>query len=294
MEKIGLIGLGVMGAPMCLNLLADGYSVSSVIHRTAPAKELLDAGLDILGSPAEVAAKSDVIILMLPETAHVERVLFGPKGVAENLKAGALVIDMSSISFIETKDFAKRIRESGAAYLDAPVSGGQIGAINRSLTIMVGGASEDFERAKPIFSALGKNITLIGDCGAGQVAKVANQIVVALNIEAVAEALVFASKAGVDPARVRDALMGGFASSRILEVHGERMLKRTFDPGFRISLHQKDLDLALENAKALKLSLPATAMVQELFNSCAANGDGEKDHSTLVTAIERMAAHKLG
>jgi 2-hydroxy-3-oxopropionate reductase len=204
-----------------------------------------------------------------------------------------LLIDMSSISPIETKEFAKKVRATGGEYVDAPVSGGEVGAKNASLSIMAGGSQESFDRALPLLKLMGKNITLVGDCGDGQTTKVANQIIVALNIEAVAEALVFASKAGADPAKVREALMGGFASSRILEVHGERMIKRTFDPGFRISLHQKDLNLALQGAKALGVSLPNTAMAQELFNSCAAHGDDGLDHSGLVRALERMANHEV-
>jgi 2-hydroxy-3-oxopropionate reductase len=223
----------------------------------------------------------------------VEDVLFGENGVSHGLSAGKLVIDMSSISPIATKEFARKIRATGAEYVDGPVSGGEVGAKNASLSIMAGGSQESFDRALPLFQLMGKNITLVGDCGDGQVTKVANQIIVALTIEAVAEALVFASKAGADPARVRSALMGGFASSRILEVHGERMVKRTFDPGFRISLHQKDLNLALQGAKAIGVSLPNTALTQELFNQCAAHGDAGLDHSGLVTALERMANHAV-
>ncbi len=230
---------------------------------------------------------------MLPDTPEVEDVLFGENGVSYGLSAGKLVIDMSSISPIATKEFARKIRATGAEYVDGPVSGGEVGAKNASLSIMAGGSQESFDRALPLFQLMGKNITLVGDCGDGQVTKVANQIIVALTIEAVAEALVFASKAGADPARVRSALMGGFASSRILEVHGERMVKRTFDPGFRISLHQKDLNLALQGAKAIGVSLPNTALTQELFNQCAAHGDAGLDHSGLVTALERMANHAV-
>ena len=219
--------------------------------------------------------------------------LFGAGGVAEGLSAGKLVIDMSSISPIETKVFAEKIAALGCDYLDAPVSGGEVGAKAASLTIMVGGKPEVFERAKPIFELMGKNITLVGDTGVGQTTKVANQIVVALTIEAVAEALVFASKAGADPAKVRQALMGGLASSRILEVHGERMYKRTFDPGFRIELHQKDLNLALQGAKSLGVSLPNTATAQELFNACKANGGAGWDHSAMVRALELMANHEV-
>jgi 2-hydroxy-3-oxopropionate reductase len=195
---------------------------------------------------------------------------------------------------METRRFADRIRALGCEYLDAPVSGGEVGARNATLTIMVGGGEEAFARARPLFEAMGKNITWVGGSGDGQVCKVANQIMVALHIQAAAEALVFASKAGADPARVRQALLGGFAASRVLEVHGERMLKRTFDPGFRIELHQKDLGLALSGGRALGVSLPSTAVAQELFNACAAAGDGKRDHSALVKALERLACHELG
>ena len=227
---------------------------------------------------------------MVPDTPQVESTLFGENGVAAGLSPGKLVIDMSSISPIETKAFAARINELGCDYLDAPVSGGEVGAKGASLTIMVGGSEAVFEKARPLFELMGKNITLVGENGAGQTCKVANQIIVALTIEAVGEALVFASKAGVDPARVRQALMGGFAGSKILEVHGERMIKRTFDPGFRIGLHQKDLNLALSGARALGVSLPNTATAQELFNAC----DDALDHSAMVNALEGLAGHELG
>ncbi|MCH7865154.1 MAG: 2-hydroxy-3-oxopropionate reductase, partial [Proteobacteria bacterium] len=228
------------------------------------------------------------------DTPHGEAVLFGDNGVAEGLSQGQTVVDMSSISPLETKGFAKKIQDLGCAYMDAPVSGGEVGAKNAALTIMVGGDEKTFEEVKPLFELMGKNITLVGGVGDGQTCKVANQIIVALNIEAVAEALLFASKAGADPAKVREALMGGFASSKILEVHGERMIKRTFDPGFRIELHQKDLNLALSGARALGLSLPNTATAQQLFNACAARGGGAWDHSGMIKALELMADHEIG
>jgi 2-hydroxy-3-oxopropionate reductase len=237
-----------------------------------------------------VAAKSEVLILMVPDTPDVETVLFGPNGAAEGLKRGTLVIDMSSISPLATKEFAKKVNALGCDYLDAPVSGGEVGAKQATLTIMVGGPEAAFARAKPLFETMGKNITHVGnEPGAGQICKVANQIIVALNIQAVSEALVFAAKAGADPAKVRGALMGGFASSRILEVHAERMLNGTFDPGFRIRLHQKDLNLALTAAKELGLSLPNTAIAQQMFSSCAAHGGADLDHSAMVLAIEGLA-----
>jgi 2-hydroxy-3-oxopropionate reductase len=245
-----------------------------------------------------VAERADIVFTMLPDTPDVEAVLFGEGGVAAGLaKTGSprkVVVDMSSISPIATKHFAHKINALGADYLDAPVSGGEVGARNATLSIMVGGAPEVFERIRPLFEWMGKNITLVGGNGDGQTAKVANQIIVALNIEAVGEALLFAARAGADPARVRQALMGGFASSKILEVHGERMIKRTFDPGFRIALHQKDLNLALESARALGVALPNTATAQELFNSCAAHGGKAWDHSAMVRALEKMANFEIG
>ncbi len=233
---------------------------------------------------------------MVPDTPDVQKVLFGEGGIASALASsgkGKAVVDMSSISPIETKEFAKQIEATGADWLDAPVSGGEVGAKAASLTIMVGGKDEVFARLQPLLALMGKNITHVGPAGAGQVTKVANQIIVALNIAAVAEALVFASKAGADPARVRQALMGGFASSRVLEVHGERMVKRTFNPGFRIKLHQKDLNLALQGARALGVALPNTAMTAQLMQACAAAGLADMDHSALVQALEGMAQHAV-
>src|SRR6202521_2558180 len=230
---------------------------------------------------------------MVQDTPDVKSVLFDPEGVAEGLSPGKIAVDMSSISPIETKLFAAEINKKGCDYLDAPVSGGEVGARAASLTIMVGGPESAFAKVKPLFELMGKNITLVGGNGDGQTTKVANQIIVALTIEAVGEALLFASKAGADPAKVRQALMGGFAASRILEVHGERMAKRNFEPGFRIELHQKDLNLALEAARALGLSLPNTATAQQLFNCCAAHGGKAWDHSAMVRALEMMAGHEI-
>ena len=290
--KVGFIGLGIMGHPMALNLGKGGHELF-LFTRSGVPQPLLDAGGTACGSPKEVAERAEVIITMVPDTPQVEEVLFAESGVAAGLSAGKTVIDMSSISPLATKDFAKRINELGCDYLDAPVSGGEVGAKGATLTIMVGGTEAAFERVKPLFELMGKNITLVGGNGDGQTTKVANQIIVALNIEAVAEALVFAAKAGADPAKVRQALMGGFASSRILEVHGERMIKRTFNPGFRIELHQKDLSLALAGARALGVSLPNTATAMELFNACAANGGKGWDHSAMVKALELMANHPV-
>jgi 2-hydroxy-3-oxopropionate reductase len=286
--NIGFIGLGVMGRPMAENLIKAGHSLS--LNRVKQASQyLVDQGGKALETPRAVAAASDVVILMLPDTPDVEAVLFGQDGVASGLSAGKLVIDMSSISPVATKDFAKRVAATGASYMDAPVSGGEVGAKNASLTIMIGGSEQDFERAKPLFEAMGKNITLVGGVGDGQTAKVANQIIVGLTIEAVSEALLFAEKAGADPAKVRAALMGGFASSRILEVHGERMIKGTFEPGFRIRLHRKDMTLAVDGAKALDIALPNSAATQQLMNAAVARGDGDLDHSGLIRTLKALA-----
>ena len=293
MSKIGFIGLGIMGRPMAGHLQEDGHELFLHDLQELP-RELLDGGGKECSSGKEVAGQSETVIVMVPDTPHVEAVLFGENGVAEGLSQGQTVVDMSSISPLETKGFAKKIQDLGCAYMDAPVSGGEVGAKNAALTIMVGGDEKTFDAIKPLFELMGKNITLVGGVGDGQTCKVANQIIVALNIEAVAEALLFASKAGADPAKVREALMGGFASSKILEVHGERMIKRTFDPGFRIELHQKDLNLALSGARALGLSLPNTATAQQLFNACAARGGGAWDHSGMIKALELMADHEIG
>ena len=293
MSNIGFIGLGIMGRPMAGHLAAGGHKL--FIHSRSVAKQdLVAKGARACASAREVATLADVIITMLPDTPDVEAVLFGTDGVAAGLSKGKMIVDMSSVSPMATKNFAKRINELGCDYLDAPVSGGEVGAKAASLTIMAGGPQTAFDRVKPLFDLMGKNITLVGGNGDGQTTKVANQIIVALTIEAVGEALLFASKAGADPARVRQALMGGFAASRILEVHGERMVKRNFDPGFRIELHQKDLNLALQGARALGISLPNTATAQELFNSCAAHGGKAWDHSAMVRALEMMANHEIG
>jgi 2-hydroxy-3-oxopropionate reductase len=291
--KVGFIGLGIMGFPMAGHLAKAGHTLHVNDLKPVPAP-LLQAGAMACASAREVAQKSEVVIVMVPDTPDVAAVLFQPGGVAEGLAPGTIVVDMSSISPLDTKAFARRINEKGCLYLDAPVSGGEVGAKAASLTIMVGGPREAFDRVKPLFDLMGKNVTLVGGNGDGQTCKVANQIIVALNIEAVAEALLFASKMGADPTRVRQALMGGFASSRVLEVHGERMIKRTFDPGFRIALHQKDLNLALGNARQIGLSLPNTATAQELFNACAARGGSAWDHSALVRALEILADHEIG
>jgi 2-hydroxy-3-oxopropionate reductase len=290
--KLGFIGLGIMGAPMAGHLRAGGHELYVTTRSKLP-QALTDAGATACANAAEVARAADVIFTMVPDTPDVQKVLFGENGVAAGLRPGKTVVDMSSISPIETQAFAKQIEALGCDWLDAPVSGGEVGAKAASLTIMVGGKAEVFERIQPLFALMGKNITHVGAAGAGQITKVANQIIVALNIAAVGEALVFASKAGADPAKVRQALMGGFAASRILEVHGERMIKRTFNPGFRIGLHQKDLNLALQGAKALGVALPNTASTAQLMQACAAQGWDQLDHSALVKGLELMAKHPV-
>jgi len=288
MSKIGFVGLGIMGTPMAEHLIKGGHEVFLFSIPSIP-EVLVQAGGKACASGKDVAQNADVIITMVPDTPHVAAALFDPNGIAEGLSAGKTVVDMSSISPVETKKFAERINTLGCEYIDAPVSGGEVGAKNATLSIMCGGSESAFEKVKPLLELMGKNITLVGGNGDGQTCKVANQIIVALNIEAVGEALLFASKMGADPA-----LMGGFASSKILEVHGERMIKRTFNPGFRIELHQKDLNLALSSARAIGVSLPNTATCQELFNSCAAHGGNAWDHSGMVKALEMMANFEIG
>jgi len=293
MAKVGFVGLGIMGSPMAGHLIKGGHQVFLYSIPSIP-PALIEAGGEACANSKEVAQKSDIIITMVPDTPHVEAALFGENGVAQGLTKGKIVVDMSSISPLATKGFAKKINALGCDYLDAPVSGGEVGAKAASLTIMIGGPEAAFNAVKPLFLLMGKNITLVGGNGDGQTTKVANQIIVALTIEAVGEALLLAAKAGADPAKVRQALMGGFASSRILEVHGERMVKRTFDPGFRIELHQKDLNLALSTARQLGVALPNTATCQELFNACAAHGGSAWDHSAMVRVLEKMANFEIG
>ena len=293
MSKIGFVGLGIMGTPMAEHLIRAGHEVSLYSIPSIP-QSLIDAGGKACASGKEVATNADTVFIMVPDTPHVAAALFDANGIAEGLSAGKIVVDMSSISPVETKKFAQRINALGCDYIDAPVSGGEVGAKNATLSIMCGGEQAVFDKVRPLFELMGKNITLVGGNGDGQTCKVANQIIVALNIEAVGEALLFAAKMGADPAKVRAALMGGFASSKILEVHGERMINRTFNPGFRIELHQKDLNLALSSARAIGVSLPNTATAQELFNSCAAHGGAAWDHSGMVKALELMADFEIG
>jgi 2-hydroxy-3-oxopropionate reductase len=293
MTELGFIGLGIMGKPMASHLVKAGHTVHVCDLAEESVKHVCSLGGKACSCSKEIAQRSDIIFIMVPDTPDVEAVLFGANGVAEGLKPGSTVVDMSSISPIATKEFAKKLAAMGVKMLDAPVSGGQVGAENATLSIMVGGPVEVFNEIKPYFELMGKNIVHIGDHGDGQTCKVANQIVVALTIEAVGEALLFASKAGADPAKVRAALLGGFAQSRILELHGERMIKHNFNPGFRIRLHQKDLNLALDAARNLGLSLPNTSLAQELFNAVAAQGGSDLDHSAMVLALEKLANHAI-
>lgn len=293
MATLGFIGLGIMGKPMVGHLVAAGHTVHVFDVYPKMIEELAGKGAMACSSSKEVAEKSDIIIIMVPDTPDVEAVLFGPAGVSEGVKKGSIVVDMSSISPLATKDFARRLEAMGVEMLDGPVSGGQIGAENASLSIMVGGKKEVLEKIMPLFELMGKNIVHIGPSGDGQTCKVANQIVVALTIEAVGEALLLAHKAGADPSKVRKALLGGFAQSRILDLHGERMINRSYEPGFRIRLHQKDLNLALQAARELGISLPNTATAQELFNAVSAREGADLDHSAMVLALENLANHKI-
>ncbi len=293
MAKLGFIGVGIMGKPMAGHLLEVGHTVNVYDVDSKSVQELASKGAVACGSSKEVAEKSDIVFTMVPDTPDVEAVLFGKNGVAEGVRAGSIVVDMSSISPITTKEFAKKLAEKGVEMLDAPVSGGQVGAENATLSIMVGGKPAVFAEIKPYFELMGKNIIHIGGNGDGQTCKVANQIVVAETIMAISEALLFASKAGADPSKVREALLGGFAQSRILDLHGKRMIERTFQPGFRIRHQQKDLNNALQGARSLGMSLPGVAVAQELFNALAAQGDSDLDHSALVLALEKLANHKV-
>jgi len=288
MAEVGFIGLGIMGLPMAGHLKNAGHTVHAYARSRSRA-EVEALGFGCCASPREVAQRSECIITMVSDTPDVEQVLFGADGVAAGLRRGALLIDMSSISPLATRDFAARIAALGGDYVDAPVSGGDIGARAATLTIMAGGSEAAFARARPLFEKLGKTITHVGEVGAGQTVKVANQIIVALNLQAVAEALVLVAKAGVDPARARQALLGGYAASRVLEVHGEKMLTRKFDPGFKIDLHQKDLAIALDTARQLGVALPNTAGVAQTMSAARAQGLGQRDNASLVKVLELLA-----
>ena len=293
MEQIGFIGLGIMGKPMATHLLNAGYPLTVLDRVREPQDELVATGAHAGDSPRHVAGESDVVITMLPDSPDVEEVILGQNGVLEGLRPGSLVIDMSTISPAVARRVTAAVQKVGSDALDAPVSGGQVGAQNATLSIMVGASTTAFERAKPIFERMGKNIVHMGEAGAGQVTKAANQIVVAVTIAAVGEALVLASKSGVDPAKVREALLGGFAQSKILDLHGTRILQRNFQPGFKVKLHRKDLAIALNTARELGVALPVTSNIAELMNALIARGGGELDHSALVTILEELAQHPV-
>jgi 2-hydroxy-3-oxopropionate reductase len=294
MTPIGFIGLGIMGTPMALHLVKAGYPVSVHGRRPETMTPLTEAGATGCRSPREVAERAEIIFIMVSDTPDVEQVIFGNGGVIEAVRLGSIVVDMSSVSPIATRSMAQRLAEKGAAMLDAPVSGGQVGAENATLSIMVGGKPDAFERVLPLFRLMGKNIVHVGDNGAGQTAKVCNQVVVAGTVLAVSEALLIATKAGVDPAKVRQALLGGFAGSKILEVHGQRMLDRNFTPGFKAKLHQKDMRIALLTAHELGLALPTTATAAEYLNALVGNGEGDLDSSAIVKVLERMSGIEVG
>jgi 2-hydroxy-3-oxopropionate reductase len=289
MERIGFIGLGAMGKPMARNLLKAGYPLAVHNRSRGAVDELVALGAKAADSPSAAAAVSDVVITMLPDSPDVEAVVFGPEGLLGAIRPGMLLVDMSTIAPAVSRRVSDALAAKQAEALDAPVSGGVVGAEGGTLSIMVGGSSQAFERALPIFQALGKNIVHIGEAGAGQVTKACNQVVVAQTIQAVAEALTLARKCGADVAKVRDALLGGFAQSRILDLHGKRILDRNFAPGFRMELHRKDLNIALQTAREAGVSLPATAVVAEQMNASIAQGDGKKDHSALALLAERLA-----
>jgi len=284
---IAFIGMGIMGKPMAINLKNAGHTVYVHGRRPETMTPPLQAGCAGCASIAEAAAQADIIIIMVSDTADVEQVLFDDKGVIHGAQPGSVVVDMSTISPTATRHMARKLRDHGIEMLDAPVSGGEVGAINATLSIMVGGKPEVFERVKPVFEAMGKNIVLVGDNGAGQVAKACNQIVVAVTIEAVAEALTFARKNDVDPAKVREALMGGFAGSRILEVHGKRMLDNDYTPGFKTRLHQKDINIVMQTAKELGLALPGAALVMQHLNALMGTGGAELDSAAVMKIVER-------
>ena len=293
MERIGFIGLGIMGSPMSQHLLKAGYALTVLDRVTESQKQVIAAGAQAGASPKQVAEQSEVVITMLPDSPDVEEVVLGKNGVLEGLRPGSLFIDMSTILPSMARRVTDAVRKKGADGLDAPVSGGQVGAQNATLSIMVGGSATAFARAKPIFEKMGKNIVHVGEAGAGQVTKAANQVVVAVTIAAVGEALLLAAKAGVDPAKVREALLGGFAQSRILDLHGNRMLQRNFQPGFKMKLHRKDMSIVLNTARELGLALPTSAVVTELMNAALANGCAELDHSALVTMLEKLGNFEI-
>ena len=293
-EKVGFIGLGIMGGPMARNLMGAGHELVLYNRTREKAEDLAGDDATVAGSPREVAEQSGVVITMLPDSPQVEEVLAGQDGVLAGISEGDLIVDMSTISPVVTRELAAKAAEKGASMLDAPVSGGDVGAIDGTLSIMVGGRGEDFERAKPLFETMGKTITHVGESGAGQVVKAANQIVVALTIEAVSEALVLGSKAGVEPAKILDVLGGGLAGNKVMEAKREKILGHSFDPGFRIELHHKDLGIALAAGREYGVTLPVTAVVDQMLEALRAKGRGDRDHSAILTLIEDSSGHEIG
>jgi 2-hydroxy-3-oxopropionate reductase len=293
-ERVGFIGLGIMGMPMARNLMEAGYEL--VLHNRSPekAEELGKEGATVAATPREVAEKSDVVVTMLPDSPQVREVVAGENGVLEGISEGALLIDMSTISPVVTEELAEALKEKGASMLDAPVSGGDVGAIEGTLSIMVGGEEEDFQRAKPLFETMGKTITHVGPVGAGQVTKAANQVVVALTIEAVSEALVLGSAGGVSPEKILDVLSGGLAGNKVMEVKREKFLSHKFEPGFRSELHHKDLGIALAAGREYGVVLPVTAIVDQMLLSMRRKGWGSEDHSALLRIIEDLSQHTIG
>ena len=292
-ENVGFIGLGIMGKPMAQNLMDAGYGLTVYNRSPEKAEELGKEGASVAANPTEVAEKSDIIVTMLPDSPDVRNVVVGEKGVLEGLGEGSLLVDMSTISPVVTEELAEKVKERGASMLDAPVSGGDVGAIEGALSIMVGGSEEDFERAKPLFDVMGSTVTHVGPTGAGQVTKAANQVVVALTIEAVSEALVLGSKGGVAPEKILDVLSGGLASNKVMEVKREKFLSHEFDPGFRSELHHKDLGIALAAGREYGVVLPVTAIVDQMLLAMKRKGWGGEDHSALLRVIEDLSQHEI-
>jgi 2-hydroxy-3-oxopropionate reductase len=292
-EKIGFAGLGIMGAPMARNLMEAGHELVLYNRTREKAEELAADGTVVADSPGEVAEACDIVITMLPDSPEVREVVAGENGVLEGIREGSLLIDMSTISPVATRELAAEVKERGASMLDAPVSGGDVGAWQGTLSIMVGGSEEDFERARPLFEVMGQTITHVGESGAGQTAKAANQIVVALTIEAISEALVLGSKAGAAPEKILEALSGGLAGSKVMEAKREKFLEHDFEPGFRVELHHKDLGIALATGREYGVSLPVTAIVDQMFEALKMKGWGDRDHSAILSLIEEGAQHRI-
>ena len=293
-EKVGFIGLGIMGKPMAKNLMEAGYELVLYNRTLEKAEELAEDGAEVAANPREVAENSDIVVTMLPDSPDVRNVVAGEDGVLEGIKEGVLLVDMSTISPVVTEELAAAVKEKGASMLDAPVSGGDVGAIEGTLSIMVGGSEEDFKRAKPLFDVMGNTVTHVGPTGAGQVTKAANQVVVALTIEAVSEALVLGSKGGVAPEKILDVLSGGLAGNKVMEVKREKFLSHEFDPGFRSELHHKDLGIALAAGREYGVVLPVTAIVDQMLLAMKKKGWGGEDHSALLRVIEDLSQHEIG